>query len=78
MFQIACGTTHFFNGVFRPWPLIAFGQGQCVGVDLRGGSLFRWLSQGAKKWEQHGRITSGGGGGGVVHIGEVVDCKDIR
>ena len=58
---IACGTTHFFKGVFRPWRLIAFGQGQCVGVDLRGGSLFRWLPQGAKKWGQHRRITSRGG-----------------
>lgn len=43
----------------------SLGQGQCVGVDLRGGSLFRWLSQGAKGWwGQHGRANHFQGGRG--------------
>ena len=63
--------------VLRPWRIIAFGQGQCVGVDLCGGSLFRWLSQGAKSGVKPSCTCYHFQGGSVVHTRECADCKDI-
>lgn len=65
MFQIACGTTHLARAnVSVLIFVVAAYSGGFLKVPKGGGV------------STDGRITSRGGVG-VVHIGEVVDCKDM-